>query len=114
MLKIVSTLRNFWEERRKEKRYATIIAPEKIGEEAQRLLHLVELSLCNGHLSGSEAHHLQSLQDEMGKLILLTEKDEFRRLSVDRRLSLHESLQRSQEKLMFSIQRAEVPTARMQ
>ncbi len=114
MKKIFTALRGFWEERRKERLYSDIISPEGIADEAQKLLHLVELSLCNGHLSGPEAHHLQSLLDEMGKLILLTEKEEFRRLSVDRRLSLHESLQRSQEKVMYSIQRADVPTARMQ
>ncbi len=114
MLQIFSTIRRFWTERRNKKRYAKIIAPEYIGQEAQRLLYLVEISLCHGHISDPEAHHLQSLQEEMGKLILLTTKDEFKLLPVERRLSLHASLQRSQEKLLVSIQRAEAPTARMQ
>ncbi len=114
MLRIFTTIKNYWEKRRQKKRFAAMLAPEYIGSEAQRLLHLVELSLCNGHLSGSEAHHLQSLQEEMSKLILLTEKEEFRQLPEERRRSLHESLLRSQEKLIHSIQRAEAPTARMQ
>ncbi len=114
MLQIFSAIKSFWNERRKKKELYALITPEYIGLEAQRLLDLVELSLCNGHLSGPEAHHLQSLQDEMCKLILLTEKKEFKHLPVQRRLSLHESLLRSQEKLILSIQRAEAPTARMQ
>ncbi len=114
MLQIFSKFAKYWENRRQKKRFAKIIAPEYIGNEALRLLHLVELSLCNGHLSGPEAQHLQSLQEEMGKLILLTEKEEFHHLPVERRISLHESLQRSQEKLILSIQGAEAATARMQ
>ncbi len=113
-MNIFSALRDFWKNCLRKRRNARIVAPEKIGKQAQNLIHLVELSLCNGYLSGSEAHHLQALQDEMGKLIILTERDEFQRLSVERRMSLLESLQRSQQKLIVSIHGAEAPTERMQ
>ncbi len=113
-MKLFSKLCHFWKEIRKRRRYSRIIAPENIGDEAQKLMHLVEISLRNGYLSGAEAQHLQILQEEMGRLIILTEKEEFHRLSADRRLSLHESLQRSQQKLLVTIQGAEAPTERMQ
>ncbi len=113
-MKIFSRLRLFWRELRKRQQYSHIVAPKNIGEEAQKLMHLVEISLRHGYLSGEEAHHLQTLQEEMGRLIILTEKEEFHRLSVDRRLSLHESLQRSQQKLLVTIHGAEAPTERIQ
>ncbi len=113
-MNVFSALRNYWKEFLRKRRYARDVAPENIGEQAQKLIHLVELSLCNGYLSGAEAHHLQTLQDEMGKLIILTSRNEFQRLSVERRLSLLESLQRSQQKILVSIHGAEAPTERMQ
>ncbi len=113
-MKFFSAIGNFWSQLRKRRRYSHVIAPQNIGDEAQKLIHLVELSLRNGYLSGAEAHHLQTLQEEMGRLITLTEKDEFHRLSVERRLSLHDSLLRSQEKLLVTIHGADAPTERMQ
>ncbi len=113
-MSVLSALRDYWKKIQDKRRFAKIAAPENISEQAQNLMHLVELSLSNGYLSGAEAHHLQALQDEMGKLIILTEKDEFHRLSLERRMSLLESLQRSQQKLIVSIHGADAPTERMQ
>ncbi len=113
-MRVFSALRNYWKEFQQKRQHATAIAPQNIGEQAQKLIHLVDLSLCNGYLSGAEAHHLQALQEEMEKLIVLTSRNEFQRLSVERRLSLLESLQRSQQKILVSIHGAEAPTERMQ
>ncbi len=113
-MSVFSALRSFWKDYQKKRQNAHAVAPENIGEQAQKLIHLVDLSICNGYLSGAEAHHLQALQEEMGKLIVLTNRNEFQRLSVERRLSLLASLQRSQHKLLVSIHGAQAPTERMQ
>lgn len=114
MRAIFSRLAELWREFRKRRRYAGAIAPKNIGNMAQELAHLAELARCHAHLSEAEARQLHNLREEMRHLMLLVEKPEFCRLSADRRLALHQSLQRSQEKLLDSIQSTHAPTARIQ
>ncbi len=115
MMNPFSALRRFWKESHKRRRYASFIAPTSIANLASELLHLVHLAKYISHLSEDEARHLQSLEQEMETVITLTQKAEFSRLSADRRLVLYESLQRSQDKLLMSIQGAHSPpTARIQ
>ncbi len=78
------------------------------------LCQLVQMSLCRGQMSQEEAQYLQVLQKEMEKLITLTENKSFRYLPAHRRMTLYYNLQRSQEKLLASIQSSDAPTARIQ
>lgn len=109
-----SALVRLWKEFRKRRQYAHLIAPASIGRMAEELVHLAELAECNSHLSSAELQHLLQLRGEMKHLITITEKAEFLRLSAERRLALYDSLQRSQEKLLTSIQSTQAPTARLQ
>ena len=109
-----SGIARIWREMCKRRRYASLIAPGNIGSMAQELAHLADMAQRNAHLSHSEARHLHNLGEEMRQLCQMTEKPEFCRLSADRRLALYDSLMRSQEKLLTSIQSTQAPTARMQ
>lgn len=109
-----SGLAKLWREFRKRRRYAAVIAPDAIGRMAQELSHLAELARRHADLPDAEARQLLNLRDEMRHLTKLVEKPEFCRLPAGRRLALHHSLQRSQEKLLASIQSTHAPTARIQ
>ena len=111
---IFSGLARWWQEYRKRRRYAALITPEHIGGMAKDLAHLAYLAQQHASLSPQEARHLAQLTEEMRHLHAMTEKTEFCRLPADRRLALCDSLQRSQEKLLTSIQSTQAPTARMQ
>ncbi len=114
MKKFFSSLRKLWQEAHKRRRYASIIEPSCIGNMAKDLANLVQMALCNGHVSQDEAQYLQQLQIEMERLIALTEQSAFRRLPADRRVTLYYSLRRSHEKLLTSIQGTDAPTMRIQ
>lgn len=114
MGKLFSGMARLWRELCKRRRYASVIAPRHIGEMALELARLAELAQVHAALSSAEARQLQSLGDEMRQLNHMTTLPEFCRLSADRRLALYDSLQRSQEKLLASIQSTQAPTARMQ
>ena len=114
MAHIFSGIARLWREFRKRRRYAAAIAPAAISGMARELSHLAELACRHAELPPPEVRQLQLLREEMRQLISLTEKPEFCRLSADRRLALHHSLRRSQEKLLMSIQSTHAPTARMQ
>lgn len=114
MGKLFSSIARLWEELCKRRRYASQIAPTCIGSMALELARLAEQAQVHVTLSSAEAVHLQMLGDEMRQLNGMTERPEFCRLSADRRLALYDSLQRSREKLLASIQSTQAPTARMQ
>ena len=57
---------------------------------------------------------VRSIREEMDQLDLLTAKPEFRRLSVQKRLKLRESLLHSKMQLMDTISTAPAPTSRPQ
>lgn len=114
MGKLFAGIARLWEELRKRRRYAAKIAPHCIGDMALELARLAEQAQVHVTFPSAEARHLQMLSDEMRQLNLLTEKPEFWHLSADRRLALYDSLQRSREKLLASIQSTQAPTARMQ
>lgn len=103
-----------WKELRKRHRHAQDISPETICRLADDLAHLAELAERSIPLSRNEACHLHALQEEMRSLADMTERPEFCRLSADRRLALNESLQRSQEKLLASIQATYSSTEKVQ
>ncbi len=114
MKKFFSSLRRLWQEARNRRRYAEIIHPKCIRNMATDLAKLVQMSLCRGHMSRTEAQYLQDLQKEMEKLINLTENTSFCNLSAHRRVTLYYNLQRSHEKLLASIQNTDAPTTRIQ
>ncbi len=103
-----------WQETCKRRRYGHLIHPKIIAKMAESLVYLLESVRCQGFFSAEEVQHLHKLQSEMEKLILLTEETSFARLSADRRMALHASLQRSYEKILTSIHGSQSPTTRMQ
>lgn len=103
-----------WRELRKRHQHAREISPETICQLADDLSHLAELAERSIPLSPHEACHLHALREEMRSLADMTERPEFCRLSADRRLALNESLQRSQEKLLASIQAVYSSTEKVQ
>ena len=114
MGKLFSGLSRLWRELCKRRRYASLIAPDNIGDMALELARLADMAQLHAALSQTESRHLQQLGEEMRQLNRMTGLPEFCRLSADRRLALYDSLQRSQEKLLASIQSTQAPTARMQ
>ena len=114
MRNIFSGIARLWREFRKRRQYAKQIAPENIARMAQELAHLADLACCHAEISEPESRHLQALRQEMQQLADMTGRPEFCRLSADRRMALHDSLCRSQEKLLTSIQSTHAPTARIQ
>lgn len=114
MRRIFSGIARLWQEFRKRRQYAKQIAPDTIARMAHELAHLATLACCHTEVSPPESRRLQALCQEMQQLALMTEQPEFCRLSADRRLALHDSLCRSQEKLLASIQSTHAPTARIQ
>lgn len=114
MGKLFSSIARLWQELRKRHRYASQIAPRCINGMALELAGLAAQAQVHILLSSVEAHHLRLLGDEMQQLSRMTELPEFCRLSADRRMALYDSLQRSREKLLASIQSTQAPTARMQ
>mgnify|MGYP001088803540 CR=1 FL=1 len=114
MRKLLHNVALVWKELRKRHTHAREISPETIRRLADDLSHLAELAERNVPLSRNEACHLHTLREEMRSLADMTERPEFCRLSADRRLALNESLQRSQEKLLASIQAAYSSTEKVQ
>lgn len=103
-----------WREFRKRRRHAHEISPLTIGQLAQELADLAEIVERGPAVSGKEAQYLHILKDEMHSLVDMTRRPEFCRLSADRRLALHHSLHRSQEKLLASVQSIMSSTERIQ
>lgn len=103
-----------WREFRKRRRHFREISPDVIGQLAQELADLAEIVERGPAVSGKEAHYLHTLRQEMHGLVDMTRRPEFCRLSADRRLALHHSLHRSQEKLLASVQCATSSTERIQ
>lgn len=103
-----------WKEFRKRRQHAREISPDTIGQLAQELAHLAEIVERGPDVSGKEAQYLHTLKEEMASLVDMTRRPEFCRLSADRRLALHQSLHRSQEKLLASVQAAISSTERIQ
>ncbi len=104
----------WWREFVKRRKNADAISPRTIRNMANELEHLAELTSYSQLLSGREARHLHSLREVVRNLKQMVDEPQFCRLSADRRLALHHSLQNSRQKLLDSIQAAESPTERIQ
>jgi hypothetical protein len=88
---------------------------EKVSPEAIRILagELRELARAAEMFANEEAapiDRIKRIQSETGQLIELTGKAEFRKLSVQRRLELHESLVDSKRHLLNTMQETPVAT----
>ena len=114
MRQLFAKIQQLLREWRKRRRFASVIAPQSIRSAAEEVAHLAELACQYTPMPPSEAQRLHTLRHEMRQLMLLTEKEDFCRLSADRRIALHGSLLRSQEKLLASMQTTHAPTERMQ
>ncbi|GFM37173.1 hypothetical protein DSM19430T_18570 [Desulfovibrio psychrotolerans] len=95
-------------------RYSAKISPEsirKLASELQELAVIVER--VNPELPERGAR-IWRIRTEVGQLIDLTGRMEFHRLSVQRRLELHQSLEQSRAQLLESMRSAPTPTDRVQ
>lgn len=114
MAAIFQKIGKLWQEFRKRRQYAHEISPQVIGQMARELANLAEIIERGPTVTSKEAQYLHTLREEMDSLVEITGRSEFCRLSADRRLALHQSLHRSQEKLLASVQTAASSTERIQ
>ncbi|MFV0421147.1 hypothetical protein [Oleidesulfovibrio sp.] len=107
-------IKAFFKELRERKKYADRIAPATIRRLAVELRSLTELAVRTGSQQTIPFERIQRIQMEMDQLLDLVNKPEFIRLSVQRRLELHNSLLQSREYLIESVQTTPAPTDRLQ
>lgn len=95
-------------------RYSRKISPEsirKIAAELQELAGIAER--VNPDMLERNAR-IRRIRSEVGQLIDLTGRMEFHRLSAQRRLELHQSLEQSRAQLLDSMHSVPTPTDRIQ
>ncbi|ABB37916.1 hypothetical protein Dde_1115 [Oleidesulfovibrio alaskensis G20] len=107
-------IKRFFSEMQQRRRYADRIAPNTIGRLAAELRGLTELAVRTGPRHAVPYERIQRIQAEMDQLLDLVGRPEFNRLSVQRRLELHDSLLQSRELLIESVQTTPAPTDRLQ
>lgn len=91
-------------------RYKEKVSPEAIRVLAAELCELAQMAELFANEEATPIDRIKRIQSETGQLIELTGKAEFRRLSVQRRLELHESLVDSKRHLLNTMQATPVAT----
>lgn len=107
-------LRRIAEDIRDRVRYSKKISPEGIRVLAVELQELAGIAERVYPDVPDRTARIQRIRSEVGQLIDLTERMEFHRLSAQRRLELHHSLERSRAQLLDSMQNVPAPTDRIQ
>lgn len=110
---MLAWIKNFFTDLRDRHRYREKISSEHIRQLATELYGLASLAerLPAQKKQQKRIHHIHT---EVGKLIELTERIEFYRLSAQRRLELRNSLITSKELMLDSMKNAPAPTERLQ
>lgn len=111
---MIEWLRRIVRDARDRVRYSSRISPDtirKLAEELQELAGLVER--VNPDVP-ERMDRVRRIRNEVGQLIVLTERFEFHRLSAKRRLELHNSLVQSRNQLLDSMRSVPAPTDRIQ
>lgn len=114
MSNFVKKIKKLWTEHQLRHAHAHEISPQAIGKIAKDLIHLIELIERGTMLNKYKNHNLNNLKKEMLNLEQMTENIDFCRLSANRRLALHYSLLKSQDKLLSTAQASTSPTERLQ
>ena len=91
-------------------RYRDKVTPEAIRRLAAELRELAEMAEIYAHEEMTPRDRIKRIQSETGQLIALTERAEFKRLPVDRRIELLESLLASKRHIINSMQATPSPT----
>ncbi|OBQ56244.1 hypothetical protein [Halodesulfovibrio spirochaetisodalis] len=91
-------------------RYKEKVSPEAIRVLAAELRELAQVAEMFATDEVTPIDRIKRIQSETGQLIELTGRAEFRRLSVQRRLELHDSLVDSKRHLLNTMQATPVPT----
>ena len=95
-------------------RYKEQVSPETIRQLAAELCSLAQMAEMFAHQETAPLDRIKKIQTETGQLIELTGRAEFRRLSVQRRIELHESLIASKRHLINSMQSTPAATETLQ
>lgn len=91
-------------------RYKEKVSPEAIRILAAELRELARAAEMFANEEAAPIDRIKRIQSETGQLIELTGKAEFRKLSVQRRLELHDSLVDSKRHLLNTMQETPVAT----
>lgn len=90
------------------------IRPETFRELAREMLELAGFAERLWPRDHAFQERLRRIQEEMAEVEKLTGRPEFRRLSEAQRLRLRESILKSREQLMETVQNAPTPTTYLQ
>ena len=111
---MLSWLAQFADHIRQAIRYKNKVTPESIRGLAAELRELALLAEMYANEELTPIDRIKRIQSETGQLIALTEREEFKRLSVKRRIELHESLLASRRHLINSMSATSSPTDMIQ
>lgn len=107
-------LRALWNELRERCKHSREIAPRTIRDQAAELRELAEIAERVAPVDAETLVRLRRIRHEMNDLMDLTRRPEFHRIPAQRRLDLHNGIQRTREQILESAQAAPTPTPRLQ
>lgn len=107
-------LRQLWQRLQERRRLARLIDPEAIGRLAGEVADLARAAGAIGPQEEDFQVRVKRLKAEMEEITALTGRPEFRRMPLERRRELRQSLLASREQLLAAVQSAPTPTAVLQ
>lgn len=107
-------LRALWNEWRERRRHAREIAPRTIRVLAEELRELAEIAERVAPVDAETLVRLRRVRHEMTDIMALTRRPEFHRIPAQRRLDLHDGIQRTRDQILESAQASATPTPRLQ
>ncbi|WP_051294973.1 hypothetical protein [Maridesulfovibrio bastinii] len=113
-MKIKDWLENTFNTIKKKINTVREVQPGNFLKMANEITELAEACTHICHPESEVLIQIERVKIEMAQLIELTSKPEFKRLSIQRRLELKESLIQSREQILNSIQTAPAPTRFLQ
>ena len=109
-----SRLRAMWQWIRNRRRLRRETSPDSFRHAAAEMLELIGMARRLWPGDSQFQARLQRIEREMHQLHSLTEQRQFRHLSLQKRLELRDSLQRSRQMLIHSLETVPPPTDRVQ
>ena len=106
--------RQLWHRLLERRRLARLIDPEAIGRLAGEVADLARAAGAIGPQEESFQARVKRLKAEMEEISALAGRPEFRRMPLERRRELRQSLLASREQLLAAVQSAPTPTTVLQ